>query len=93
MGAGMDGGGASAMGLTSANLLSAVTGTGDAKVGLGRPQGLKDPLPPFAPFPAARALTLSSLPLWGVPKNILDAVAGMQGPWEVAVGGPALGKT
>ena len=41
MGAGMDGGGASAMGLTSAKRLSAVTGTGDAKLGLGRPKGIE----------------------------------------------------
>ncbi len=53
MGAGTDGSGASAMGLTSAKRLSAVTGTGEAKVGLGRPKGLNPPPgPPFAPLPA-----------------------------------------
>lgn len=55
MGAGMEGGGASAMGLTSAKRLSAVTGTGEAKLGLGRPKGLKaTPEAPFAPLPAAQ---------------------------------------
>ena len=59
MGAGTDGGGASAMGLTSAKRLSAVTGTGEAKLGLGRPKGLKPPPdPPFAPLPAIMSHTL-----------------------------------
>lgn len=52
MGAGMEGAGASAMGLTSAKRLSAVTGTGDAKLGLGRPNGLK-PSEALASLPAA----------------------------------------
>ena len=40
------------MGLTSAKRLSAVTGTGEANLGLGRPKGLKPPPDsPFAPFP------------------------------------------
>ena len=55
MGAGKEGGGASAMGLTSAKRLSAVTGTAEAKLGLGRPKGLKAaPEAPFAPLPAAQ---------------------------------------
>ena len=41
------------MGLTSAKRLSAVTGTGDAKLGLGRPKGLKPASEALAPFPAA----------------------------------------
>ena len=53
MGAGMEGGGASAMGLTSAKRLSAVTGTGEAKLGLGRPKGLKPASEALAPLPAA----------------------------------------
>ena len=52
IGAGMEGGGASAMGLTSAKRLSAVTGTGDAKLGLGRPKGLKPASEALAPLPA-----------------------------------------
>ena len=53
MGAGMEGGGASAMGLTSAKRLSAVRGTGDAKLGLGRPKGLKPASEVLALLPAA----------------------------------------
>ena len=62
MGAGKAGGGASAMGLTSAKRLSAVTGTGDAKLGLGRPKGLKAaPDPPFAPSPAGDSHTCCTI--------------------------------
>ena len=59
MGAGMDGGGASAMGLTSAKRLSAVTGTGDAKLGLGRPKGLKPASVALATLPAAACRMLA----------------------------------
>ena len=59
MGAGMDGGGASAMGLTSAKRLSAVTGTGDAKLGLGRPKGLKPASVALVPLPAAACRMLA----------------------------------
>ena len=80
MGAGMEGGGASAMGLTSAKRLSAVTGTGEAKLGLGRPKGLKaTPEAPFAPLPAAQERSA------GGPGKALRQCAGTSGisPFDI----------
>ena len=47
------------MGLTSAKRLSAVTGTGEAKLGLGRPKGLKPASVALAPLPAAACRMLA----------------------------------